>query len=120
MSVWVDVKTYINLQRHATALDRDKTFGTFAATQWYKLYTPYIPMRYGMLTQVVSIKPFQITHTVPYARAVYYGGRGGNAHFRRELHPLATKEWSKAAQPMQKPKLMKTLQAYIDSGRAKL
>lgn len=85
----------------------------------------------------------QIEHTVPYARYVYYGNvygpnypiyqagqivgwyspRGKAKHptgrkmqYDRSQHPMATAEWDKAAEPAQKPKLMRELQKYVDRG----
>ena len=85
----------------------------------------------------------QIEHTVPYARYVYYGevygpnypifqagqivgwysprGRakhptGRKMQYNRSLHPMATAEWDKAAEPQQRPKLIRELQAFVDRG----
>jgi hypothetical protein len=95
---------------------QDPRFWTFAAQQWHRLYQPYVPMRTGTLAQQVTITPGQIEHTAPYAHYIY----DGHFHFRRDLHPLASREWDRAAEPTQKPKLVREMQKYVDSGRLKL
>lgn len=111
----VDVEVNINIPKHL-AKARDPAFWTFAATEWHRLYMPYVPMRTGMLMSQVVITPGQIEHTVPYAHYIY----DNNLRFRRDLHPLASREWDKAAEPTQKPKLIRAMQAYVDSGRLNL
>lgn len=93
---------------------RSDPFWTFAATEWHRLYLPYVPMRTGMLAGQVVITPGQIEHTVPYAHYIY-NGTGFN--FRKDLHPLASAAWDKKAEPTQKRKLVRAMQQYVDSGR---
>lgn len=95
----------------------DPAFWTFAATEWHKLYDPYVPMQTGMLKNSVIIRPKEIEHVVPYARYQYYGD---GFHFRKDMHPKASARWDQAAAPTQLPKLETALQNYIDSGRLKL
>lgn len=97
--------------------ENDPAFWEFAATEWHKLYEPYVPMQTGMLKDTVSIRPKEIEHTVPYARYQY---NGTGFHFRRDMHPKASAKWDEAAAPTQLPKLASAMQAYIDSGRLKL
>lgn len=108
---------HIEVDRMTEKAENDPAFWTYAATQWHKLYAPYVPMASGMLTETVRIKPKEIEHTVPYAR-YQYEGTGFN--FRRDQHPKASAKWDKAAAATQAPKLAQSLQAYIDSGRLKL
>lgn len=98
-------------------VDNDRAFWTYAATTWKKLYDPYVPMDEGILANTVSIRPKEITHTVPYARYQYYGTI---FNFRRDRHPKASAKWDQAAAPTQLPRLASSLQQYIDSGRLKL
>jgi hypothetical protein len=105
----------IDAQAHLRQV-RDDAFWTFAAQQWHRLYQPYVPMQTGMLAQQVVITPGQIEHTVPYAHYIYTG----HFRFRKDMHPLATREWDRAAEPTQKPKLIRAMQAYVDSGRLNL
>lgn len=92
---------------------RSGPFWVFAATEWHRLYQPFVPMRTGMLAQQVVITPGQIEHTAPYAHYIY----DGNFNFRKDQHPLASREWDKAAEPTQKPKLINAMQRFVDSGR---
>lgn len=95
----------------------DRQFWTFAATEWHRLYSPYVPMREGMLMNNVIIRPKEIEHAVPYARRMY---NGTNFHFNRNQHPKASAKWDQAAAATQLPNLISAMQAYIDSGRLKL
>ena len=98
---------------------RDPKFWKFAATEWHRLYRNYIPKDTGALENTVVITSAEsegsITHTQPYAESVYLHNR----RYRKDKHPLATARWDEAAAPTQKPKLIKSMQAYIDSGRLK-
>jgi hypothetical protein len=109
----------VNVDVHGitSRVNNDPAFWTFAATEWHRLYEPYVPMQTGMLKDTVSIRPKEIEHTVIYAR-YQYNGTGFN--FRRDMHPKASAKWDQAAAPTQLPKLASSLQAYIDSGRLKL
>lgn len=98
-------------------INNDDAFWTFAASTWHKLYSPYVPFAEGNLEQTVDIQPKEITHKVPYARYQYYGTR---FRFRRDMHPKASAKWDKAAAPTQLPRLITSLQAYIDSGKLKI
>lgn len=110
----------------------------------YEPYVPMKSGTLSQQTTITSGQNWgQIEHTVPYARYVYYGNvygpnypvyqagqivgwyspRGRAKHptgrkmqYDRSKHPLATAEWDKAAEPVQKPKLMRELQAYVDRG----
>lgn len=88
-------------------------FWTFAATQWHRLYMPYVPFKTGTLANTVSISPGEINHTVPYAHYQYEGVR-----FRHNVqhHPMAAAHWDQAAEASQLPRLTSTLQSYINSG----
>ena len=92
---------------------RSDKFMLYAAQQWHRLYNKYVPYETGTLANTVTISPGEIHHTVIYARYQY----NGNFNFRRDLHPLASRQWDKAAEPAQKPQLIAELQAYVDSGR---
>lgn len=110
-------KVNINAREIAYKVGNDRVFWTFAATEWHRLYSPYVPMHEGILTNNVIIRPKEIEHAVPYARRLY---NGVGFHFRKDKHPKASAKWDHAARATQLPKLVSTLQAYIDSGRLKL
>lgn len=93
-----------------------KALGQYAAAEWVRLITPYVPYKLGALAGLVVIEPWQIRYVAPYARAHYYG----DFKHRKDQHPKATKEWDKKAEPTQKPLLISALQEYIDSGRLNL
>lgn len=113
MKVKVTSEIHIDIKGKMKKLTGDK-LGTFAATEWHRLYTPYTPFREGDLSQnKVDIKPWQITHYAPYAHRMYEG----HFDFRKpEGHEKASRHWDKAAEPTEKSKLVKAMQDYIDRG----
>ena len=111
--VSISVKTQIDSAKLARAVENDSQLWHFAASEWHRLYGPYVPFRTGTLENQVLITPGEITHTAPYAAKCY----SGNFNFRKDKHPHATAKWDEAAMPTQLPKLTKTLQAYVNSGR---
>lgn len=91
---------------------KDPSFQIFAAETWYKLYRDYVPHDTGTLYDSVRISPYQIEHIAPYARSVYTHNR----NYRRDKAPKASAYWDQAAAPAQQPKLVLSLQKYIDAG----
>lgn len=134
----------VNAGRIAQKVEGDNAFWTYAASTWHRLYKPYVPFDTGTLRNTVRIRPGEIEHTEPYAHYQYAGEVYGpnyplyknGVHIgffsqpdrpKRKMgrplkykHPRASKEWDKAAEPTQKPKLISSLQSYIDQGRLKL
>jgi hypothetical protein len=113
MRVSIDVN--VDIPRIMRKLN-DDSFWTFAATEWWRLYSPYTPKQEGLLISTVDITPKQIEHTVPYAHYQY----DHNLNHSENKNPLASCKWDKAAEPTQKPKLIAAMQGYIDSGRLHL
>lgn len=111
-----DVSVDIRGERYKVMHDR--RLWTFAAEEWHRLYKDYVPMRMGYLYQQVEFDVGTITHTVPYARRMYYGE--GFKFNRNTGHPKASAKWDQAAAPTQLPKLAASMQAYIDQGRLDL
>lgn len=107
----------INVRKLHNRIMNDEGFWTFAATQWHRLYSPYVPRREGDLEETVRFNPGEIIHTRPYARYQY---NGTNFHFFKGQNSKATAHWDKAAEATQLPKLRSTLQAYIKQGRLRL
>lgn len=140
----VEVTSNVNVAKHISTVKSEK-FWKFAANEWFKLITPYVPMDTGILSTTVDMKPEknskgkkkrlanktiqsiaegsgnikggmgfgEIEYTSPYAHKMYCG----NFNFRKDRHQLASSQWDKAAEPTQKPKLLRSMQDYIDSGR---
>ena len=63
----------INARGMAARLQNDSAFWTFAATEWHRLYSPYVPFESGTLRDSVTIAPKTITHNAPYAHYQYTG-----------------------------------------------
>lgn len=117
MLVDVNASVEVNINIPAKlAKIKDPVFQTFAAETWYKLYRDYVPHDTGTLYDSVRISPYQIEHFAPYARRVYMQ----NANYRKDKAPMASAYWDQAAAPAQKPKLVMSLQKYIDAGRLNL
>lgn len=125
-------------------MNNDPVFWTFAAAEWNRLYSPYVPFDQGELRSNILVEPKEITHMTPYAHYQYEGqvygpnypvtengkivgyysqpGRPKRKMGRalKYKHPKASRKWDKAAEPTQKPKLISALQNYIDQGRLDL
>lgn len=142
MEITVTSEMHIDVDKIVGAVDND-AFWTFAATEWWKLYTPYVPMDGGALSQQVVIEPKTITHTAPYAHYLYAGEvyglnipimqggvivgyfskpgaakhpTGAFLAYRTDQHPLASARWDKAAEPTEKSALIARLQEFVDGG----
>ena len=134
----------IDARGMADKLENDKAFWKFAASEWHRLYAAYVPFESGALRDSVTITPKTITHNAPYAHYQYTGDvygpnypitqngvrvgyysppnrpkhpTGGKLKYK---NPKAAAKWDQVAAPTQTPKLVSSLQAYIDSGRLKL
>lgn len=113
--VFYEVEVDIDVPKILRSID-DPEFGKHAADTWHKLYADYVPYRDGHLYKNVKMLPWEIEHYEPYAAPVYER----NMDFRKDHHTKATAHWSEAAEPAEKPKLIKSLQNYIDQGRLKI
>ena len=136
MGFGVKVEARINVNAHLAKVRSDE-FWKFGANEWWKLITPYTPMDMGTLFETVEIRPKEVEYKAPHAHYLYKGElmvdpetrssyarhgvkkvyAGRSLKISRARHPLASKEWDKAARPTQKPKLVKAMQGYVDSGR---
>ena len=139
MAFKLTVKADIDVRKNMAKV-RDDDFWKFGANEWWKDITPFAPMETGTLFESVEIRPKEIEYFAPYAHYLYRGElmvdpdtgssyarqgvkkiyAGTPLNISKQRHPLATKEWDKAAEPTQKPKLIDAMQKYIDSGRLKL
>ena len=143
MGFGIKVEANINVSANLKKV-KDPKLWEYGATEWWKLITPYVPMETGTLSESVKIKGHsgagEIEYFVPYAHYLYkgelmvdsetgssyarYGAKkvytGTDLQFSKDRHPLASKEWDKAAEPTQKPKLIDAMQDYVDSGRLNL
>lgn len=107
----ITVTTDIDIPKAIKKINNDK-FWTFAASEWHRLYAHYVPYRSGDLYKNVTIRPKEIEHNEPYAKEVY----STNKNYRKDHHALATCQWDKHATPTQGPRLIQSLQNYVDRG----
>ena len=131
----------INIQGHLSKV-RGEKFWTFAGSEWHRLYRPFCPFREGALYNQVNITGgggnAVIEHTVPYAHYLYEGVvygpnvpimQGGEmvGYFSPEApkHPtgkmlhysgMGSRHWDEAARPTQLPRLIQSVQGFVDSG----
>lgn len=110
-----EIEVDVNIPKVLASVD-DPQFGLFAAEEWYKLYRDYVPHDSGTLYETIRLNPWEIDHIAPYSVPVYENNR----NYRRDKAPKATAHWNEAAEPVEKPKLVKSLQNYIDQGRLKI
>lgn len=103
-----NIRSDINIPRAIKRIDND-AFWKYAASEWHRLYYDFVPYRDGLLSTNVTILPKKIVHEEDYAPIVYKR----NANFRKDQHPLATKEWDKVAAPIKKGELIRSLKDYI-------
>lgn len=137
------VETHINIPRNLAKVE-NKQYWLFAANEYHKLLSPYVPMQTGALDETVRIKSYalngEIEYIAPYAHYIYEGRlmvdpdtgssyaqagakkvyTGANLDLSHNKHPLSSAHWDKAAEPTQKPKLIDAMQDYADSGRLNL
>lgn len=121
---------------------RSPAFWKYAASEWHRLYRPYVPFKEGALYGTVNIKGGALTgtieHTVPYAHYMYEGRvMGPNVPIMQAkrvvgyFSPTKPKHytgaaihysgmgcahWDEAARPTQFPILIQSLQNYVNSG----
>lgn len=131
----------IDIQGHMNKVQGSK-FWTYAASEWHRLYRPYVPYKEGMLYNTVKISggggDGEIEHTVPYAHYAYEGlvygpnvpivqGGAVVGYYSPTApkHPtgammhysgMGSRHWDQAARPTQLPLLVRSLQAFVDSG----
>ncbi len=122
---------------------RGDKLGNFAAESWAKRVEQYVPMDQGDLFSGAEVRPWEIEYPGPYARYLYGGivygpnypiteggnvvgyfsPRGKKKHatgraitFQKKYHMKACAKWDKAAEPVQKPILIREIQAFIKRG----
>lgn len=131
----------VNIQAHMSKVQGEKLW-TYAASEWHRLYRPYVPFKEGTLYNSVNISGGNnegtIEHTAPYAHYAYEGmvmgpnvpiTQGGVVvgffspvapkHYTGAmLHfsGMGSRHWDEAAAPTQLPLLIQSLQGFVDSG----
>lgn len=129
------IENRIDILKRMSKLKSDKLW-KHGATEWWKLISVYTPMRVGSLRNNVTIKPKEIKYNSPHGHYIYEGKAmidpvTGSAYARKDAkkvysgkmldlkhnkNPLSSRKWDKAAEPVQKPKLIRSMQKLIDNG----
>lgn len=122
----INVSVKLDIKPAMKILGGDE-LGKFAAHEWHRVITPYVPHREGNLERNVTYRPWEFEYNQPYS-AYMYGGHvyvdpvydvggfpinGGTSFFSRKgvkkveskrgfkyskgHNPKACKEWDKAA-----------------------
>lgn len=86
MKVRMTMESNINIPRTMAKIN-DDGFQTFAAAEWHRLYSPFVPMNTGNLMETVIIRSFEIEHIMPYAGRVY---ETNNINYHKDKHPKAS------------------------------
>lgn len=139
----ITVESHINIPRNLAKVE-NKQYWTFAANEWHRLMTPYVPYLGGALAETVKINSGklygEVEYISPYAHYIYEGRlmvdpdtgsswakagakkvyTGAELDLSHNKHPLSSAHWDKAAEPTQKPKLIDAMQDHADSGRLNL
>ena len=142
MDVGFEVESVnIDIAGHMSKVQGEK-FWLYAASEWHRLYRPYVPFSTGTLYSSVNLSggggTGLIEHTVPYAHYAYEGRvmgpnipivqggavagffspvapkhyTGGMLHFAG----MGAAKWDEAAKPAMLPALVQSLQGFVDSG----
>lgn len=118
MRMRLEVQSNLDIPAYIRAI-QDPKMWKFAASEWRRLIEPYVPMQTGTLKDTVDVNSSsgqgEIVYKVPYAHYQYEG----NFNHRKDMHPKASRQWDKAALPTEQPKLIRSMQNYVDSGRVK-
>lgn len=129
------VKTTINSDKLLSKV-RSDAFWQYSTGEWHKLISPYTPMETGITSESVEVRPKEIEYKAPQAHYLYKGKlmidpETGSSYARKDAkkvyadkdldlkhnkHPLSSKEWDKAAEPLQKPKLIKAMKKFLKRG----
>lgn len=137
------VESNINIPYNLSKVEDDK-FWLFAASEWHRLMTPYIPYITGTTAETVEISSEPMCGILeflsPNAHYLWEGKlmvdpNTGSSWARKNVkkvytnipldlshnkHPKSTDHWNEAAELTQLPKLIDAMQGYIDMGRLNL
>jgi hypothetical protein len=93
------------------------TVKVYAASEWHRLFTPWVPKVTGHLnsaTYSAEGNAGMITHPGPYAHAHYVGRHWKTGTPFKWKNPLASAQWDQAARAAGKvPALIQSIQGYI-------
>lgn len=138
----ISIETNIDVNGTVQKVE-DPAFWYFAATEYHRLITPYVPRDTGALNETVRYNSDklsgEIEYYAPYAHYQYEGKAMGKSFYIEGVgfrspkgqpkyytgkpltyHHGGGSKWDEAAEATQKPKLIDALQAYVDSGRLNL
>lgn len=147
MGFSIKVISHIDVPLHLRRIRSEKLW-TFAANEWFRLITSFVPMDSGVLSTTTdmelpkgkagkkkrirgkeiqsiaensgNIKGENGEGSIVYAAPYAARMYYNNYNFRKDKHPKASSEWDKAAAPTQKKKLIAAMQKYVESGRLEL
>lgn len=139
MRIKVDIMSTVDI-RLAELARVDNPMKEYANMQLARYCEPYVPMRNGMLLSGVQVTPEAVTYPGPYAHYQYEGvvydpnypivengaivgfysppGMAKNKtdrllDYSKDIHPLATSKWDKAAMAVRKQDLAEDIRDYI-------
>lgn len=94
----------------------DDSAKIFFYNMFYKDMKPYVPADTESMYVTADISADGILFVMPYSSAPYFGKTkdGGQMHFKKDHHELATDHWDVAAWAALKDSLIGELQDYIN------
>ncbi len=109
----INVKASLKLDASAIAgkLTRNNKVGTFLASEWHRLISPFTPKQTGNLIEGKIIKPYAIQYTAHYANRLYYGKK---FNFRKDKNVKSTSYWSEKGEATEKSKLIDAVGKFIE------
>ena len=113
----VETKLSATPQAIASSLVRNRKILLFMASEAKRMFNDYVPYRDGALSDTARVgvegDRGYVEYIQLYAAANYYGTA---KKFGRDVHPLATAFWDKAAMQTRGGDYRDSIQAYIDRG----
>ena len=139
MRIKVDITSTVDIKLAGLAIV-DDPLKEYANMQLARYCEPYVPMNSGMLLSSAQVTPEAVTYPGPYAHYQYEGVVYGPNYpitengvvvgffsqpdtpkvrtdrllnYSKDLHPLASSKWDKAAMAVRKKDLAEDIRQYI-------
>jgi len=113
----VETKFETSPQAIAKRITGNRQTLLFMANEAKRVFNDYVPYRDGALSDTARVGAEDgkgyVEYVQPYAADNYYGA---HKRFGRDVHPLATAFWDRAAMQARGDAYKEAIQAYMDRG----